>query len=77
MRKNLFWLSDEQWKRIEPHLPTDIRGVERADGRRVDQRHRACAEKWLPLMRLSSSGASDPPREAVEKNAWRQGLRQR
>ena len=35
MRSNLFWLSDEQWKRIEPHLPTDIRGVERADDRRV------------------------------------------
>src|SRR5215831_17067385 len=31
MRKNLFWLSDEQWARIEPHLPTDVRGVERAD----------------------------------------------
>jgi transposase len=35
MRKNLFWLSDEQWKRIEPRLPTDVRGVERADDRRV------------------------------------------
>ena len=35
MRKSLFWLSDEQWKRIEPHLPTDVRGVERADDRRV------------------------------------------
>ena len=35
MRKNLFWLSDEQWGRIEPHLPTDVRGVERADDRRV------------------------------------------
>ena len=35
MRRNLFWLSDEQWKRIEPHLPTDVRGVERADDRRV------------------------------------------
>ncbi len=21
MRKNLFWLSDEQWGRIEAHLP--------------------------------------------------------
>jgi len=31
----LFWLSDEQWKRIEPFLPTDVRGVERVDGRRV------------------------------------------
>ncbi len=35
MRRNLFWLSDDQWKRIEPHLPTDVRGVERADDRRV------------------------------------------
>lgn len=35
MRRNLFWLSDEQWDRIEPHLPTDVRGVERADDRRV------------------------------------------
>jgi hypothetical protein len=35
MRKNLFWLSYEQWKRIEPHLPTDVRGVERAEDRRV------------------------------------------
>ena len=35
MRDNLFWLSDEQWNRIEPHLPTDVRGVERQDDRRV------------------------------------------
>ena len=35
MSRNLFWLSDEQWKRIEPFLPTDVRGVERVDDRRV------------------------------------------
>jgi len=35
MRRNLFWLNDEQWERIEPRLPTDVRGVERADHRRV------------------------------------------
>ena len=35
MSRNLFWLSDEQWQRIEPHLPTDVRGVERKDDRRV------------------------------------------
>src|SRR5216684_3348447 len=34
MRKNQFWLSDEQWERIKPHLPTDVRGVERKDDRR-------------------------------------------
>lgn len=35
MRSNLFWLSDEQWQRIEPHLPKDVRGKERVDDRRV------------------------------------------
>jgi transposase len=35
VRSNLFWLSDEQWKRIEPHLPANVRGVERVDDRRV------------------------------------------
>jgi putative transposase len=35
VRRNLFWLSDEQWKRIEPRLPRDVRGVERVDDRRV------------------------------------------
>jgi transposase len=35
MRSNLFWLSDEQWRQIEPQLPTDVRGKERQDDRRV------------------------------------------
>jgi len=32
---DLFWLSDEQWRRIQPHLPTDVRGIKREDDRRV------------------------------------------
>ena len=35
MRSNLFWLSDEQWGKIEPHLPTVVRGIVRVDDRRV------------------------------------------
>jgi len=35
MRRNLFWLSDEQWQRIKPLLPTDVRGKARVDDRRV------------------------------------------
>ena len=35
MRSSLFRLSDEQWARIEPHLPSDVRGKERVDDRRV------------------------------------------
>jgi transposase len=38
MRRNLFWLSDEQWAQIEPHLPTDVRGKKRVDDRRVSIR---------------------------------------
>ena len=35
MSRNLFSLNNEQWQRIEPHLPTDVRGVERQDDRRI------------------------------------------
>src|ERR1700761_4153276 len=35
MRSSLFWLSDEQGRAIEPHLPSDVRGKARADDRRV------------------------------------------
>jgi transposase len=35
MRANLFWLTDAQWTKIEPRLPTDVRGKERVDDRRV------------------------------------------
>jgi hypothetical protein len=53
MRKNLFWLNDEQWKRIEPHVPGCSRC--RASGRSArHQRNRACVEKRLPLVRLSA-----------------------
>ena len=35
MRGDLFWLSDEQFAKIKPLLPTDTRGKERVDDRRV------------------------------------------
>jgi transposase len=35
MRKQLFWLSDEEWRRIEPLLPRGRRGAHRVDDRRV------------------------------------------
>ncbi|WP_460273895.1 hypothetical protein [Celeribacter sp. ULVN23_4] len=31
MARNLYWVSDEEWASIQPHLPTGRRG-----GRRVD-----------------------------------------
>ena len=33
--RDLFWLSDEQWAAIEPHLPTYAAGKRRQDDRRI------------------------------------------
>jgi transposase len=35
MDEHLFWLTEEQIARLEPHLPTDTRGKARVDDRRV------------------------------------------
>jgi len=35
MRKQLYWLSDAEWSRIEPLLPRGRRGAHRVDDRRV------------------------------------------
>ena len=35
MAKRLFWLSGEEWARIEPYLPRGRRGARRVDDRRV------------------------------------------
>jgi transposase len=35
MRRNLFWLSDDQWLMIEPYLRKDVRDKDRVDDRRL------------------------------------------
>ncbi|ESX09691.1 transposase [Mesorhizobium sp. LSJC265A00] len=35
MNREYFWLSDEQFELLEPHLPTGTRGKPRVDDRRV------------------------------------------
>ena len=35
MRKQLYWVSDEEWQRIEPLLPRGRRGAHRVEDRRV------------------------------------------
>ena len=35
MNRDQFWLTDEQFSKIEPHLPADTRGKARVDDRRV------------------------------------------
>jgi len=40
MSGDLFWLSDAQFAKIEPLLPTKTRGVKRVDDRRALERIR-------------------------------------
>ena len=35
MSADLFWFNDEQWSKVEPHLPTNQQGPERHDDRRI------------------------------------------
>ena len=35
MNRDFFWLTKDQFARLEPHLPTDTRGKPRVDDRRV------------------------------------------
>jgi transposase len=35
MSTDLFWFNDEQWSKVQPHLPTNQRGPERHDDRRI------------------------------------------
>ena len=35
MNRDQFWLTDTQFSKIEPHLPTDTRGKARVDDPRV------------------------------------------
>src|SRR3954466_1519548 len=35
MSRDHFWLTDKQFARIAPHLPSDMKGKPRVDGRRV------------------------------------------
>ena len=35
MNRDSFWLTDEQFAKVAPHLPTDTRGKPRVDDRRV------------------------------------------
>jgi transposase len=32
---DIFWFSDEEWNKIEPHLPIHPQGPERHDDRRI------------------------------------------
>lgn len=53
MSRSLFWLSDEAWTAIEPHLPKNQPGARRVDDRRVisDIIHMLkCGGRWADCL---------------------------
>ena len=62
IRKQLFWLSDEEWNRVERLLPVGRRGARRVDDRRVisgiihmlrsGARWRDCPPEYGPYTRI-------------------------
>ena len=58
MDRDSFWLSDEQFARLKPHLPSDTRGKPRVDDRRViTTKVRALSDRFCrPLAFLLTGG---------------------
>ena len=84
MRKQLYWLSDEEWQRNEPLLPRGRRGARRVDDRRVISgivnmlrsggRWRACPPEYGPyddLQPLQSLEGLRAPDRAGPHRHWR------
>jgi len=62
MSRSLFWLSDAEWRRIEPWLPRGRRGARRVDDRRVISGiihvlKTGCRRRELPSVRLGPDPA--------------------
>lgn len=84
MSRHLFWLSDESWARIEPHLP---RGKPRVDDRRVISgilhalktgcRWRDAPEAYRPPTTHFTTASTAGPRAASgagsSRRSWRPG----
>src|SRR5260221_11485661 len=68
MRPNLFWLDDHQWQQIEPHLPTDVRGKERADDRRG-------ISGILHVLRGGCRGEGCPPEDGPPTTIYKRFMR--
>ena len=63
MRKH-FWLSEEQFARLQPLLPTDTRGVPRVDDRRVISGIVPCLAERVSVARCAV--CLWPPQDAVQ-----------
>ena len=69
MRRNLVLLSDDQWARIAPLVPTDVRGKDGADDRRVISAAgvRPCDYNLQSLRPLAQGWRVGPAYECVDR----------
>ena len=83
MNRDFFWLTEDQFSRLAPLLPTDTRGKPRVDDRRVISgivHVLKSGSRWIdaPSMvrtRRSTTGSFDGPRRAYGSTSlifWRQ-----
>ena len=52
--RGLFWLSDQQWAAIEPHLPYYAAGKRREDDRRIAMRYDKNADNFMAALCLAA-----------------------
>src|SRR5208337_1705549 len=67
MNRDQFWLTDEQFSKIDPHLPTDTRGKPRTDDLRVISgivHVLKSGGRWVDLFE-SLARAGGPPAEVL------------
>ena len=60
----LFWLSDDAWAAIEPHLPRNQPGARRVDDRRVIS---GILHAWMTLKSLTPDAIARAIRYALEQ----------
>ena len=65
---DLFWLTDEQFGRLAPLLPTDTRGVPRVDDRRV-------ISGIVQVLRSGGRWADAPPQYGPRKTLYNRFVR--
>jgi transposase len=70
MNRDHFWLTDDQFSKIEPHLPTDTRGKARVDDRRV-------ISGIINVLRSGGCWIDAPPEYGPRKSLYNRYIRDR
>ena len=71
MNRDHFWLTDGQFAKIAPHLPTDTRGKARVDDRRVISGIIRWAAKgvWVDLFHALAQAGGPPAQVLIDSSA--------